>query len=206
MTSFTDKLYNETKDSHTAVDRHPFVSMIRKNKLAGEMYINFNKICIHELQQVLKLKNIELSTKLYRDIELPDIYITNTLSNLLNHCRKYPVESAYQFYLGLLFGGNMLKRMLPEFHDFLTYENSKELIHDFKTYLCENIDETHHDIFIHNVNESYKLIKTLFDEFYNRLNNISDKLDIKHTPLDVQETRQLDGGAGTYPDPDTGLF
>ena len=47
--SFTNRLYAETKDSHTQVDRHPFVSMIRTNKLAGEMYVNFNKICIQEI-------------------------------------------------------------------------------------------------------------------------------------------------------------
>lgn len=197
MTHFTDRLYIETKDSHTAVDRHPFVSMIRKDKLAGEMYINFNKICIHELQQVLKLKDKNLQNKLNRDIEIPDLFITNTLSTLLQQCRKYPLESAYQFYLGLLFGGNMLKRMLPEYHEFLTYNDSKELIHEFKTYLCENISEQ--DIFINNVNESYKLIKKLFDEFHTRLNN---KSDIKHTQFDVQETRQLDGSPRSYPQED----
>ena len=209
MSHFTERLYIETKDSHTAVDRHPFVSMIRKDKLAGEMYINFNKICIHELQQVLELKDKNLQNKLHRDIEIPDLFITNTLSTLLQHCRKYPLESAYQFYLGLLFGGNMLKRMLPEYHEFLTYNDSKELISNFKEYLNDNVTEQ--DIFIYNVNESYKLIKKLFDEFYTRLNNkVDNKSDIKHTrfdvQFDVQETRQLDGGAGTYPDPDTGLF
>jgi hypothetical protein len=207
MSHFTERLYIETKDSHTAVDRHPFVSMIRKDRLAGEMYINFNKICIHELQQVLELKDKNLQSRLHRDIDIPDIFITNTLSTLLTHCRKYSLESAYQFYLGLLFGGNMLKRMLPEYHEFLTYHDSKELVSNFKEYLCNNVKNQDQDIFIDNVNESYKLIKTLFDEFYARLNNkLDNKLDIKHTPLDTQETRQLDGGPGTYPDPDTGLF
>jgi hypothetical protein len=199
MTTFTERLYLETKDSHTEVDRHPFVSMIRKNKLAGEMYINFNKICIYEIQTILELKDIKLYEKLYRDIDIPEIFITNTISELLKHCRKYPLESAYQFYLGLLFGGNMLKRMLSEHDEFLTYYDSKELISNFKEYICNNVSIHEQDLFIHHVNESYKLIKKLFDEFYTKLNT---KLDIKHTPLDVQETRQLDGGAGTYPQED----
>ena len=193
--SFTDKLYNETKDAHTVVDRHPFVSMIRKNKTAGEMYINFNKICIHEIQTVLKLNDKSLQTKLYREIDIPDIFLTNTLNKLLNYCKIYPLESAYQFYLGLLFGGNMLKKMLPEAHEFLTYDDSKELIKEFKAYLCNNIPESEQDTFINNVNKSYELIKKLFDEFYNKLN--------KYTPLDVQEVGQL---PGTYPDSNTGLF
>lgn len=167
---FTDKLYLETKESHKAVDKHPFVSLIRKNKLAGEMYINFNKICIGEIQKVLTLRDQRLLLELYRDIDIPDIYITNTLNELLTHCKKYPLESAYQFYLGLLFGGNMLKKMLPEAYDFLTYDNSKDLIHKFKTYLCNNVSLSEENEFIENVNKAYELIKKLFDEFYSKLN------------------------------------
>lgn len=83
--SFTDKLYLETKDAHTMVDKHPFVSMIRTNKLAGKMYINFNKICIREIQnQSFKLKDQELYKKLHRNTDIHiDIDITNTLSELL---------------------------------------------------------------------------------------------------------------------------
>jgi hypothetical protein len=164
--SFTDILYLETKDSHRQVDKHPFVSMIRKDKIAGDMYINFNKICIYKIQEVLKLKDINLQSNLYREFDLPDIYISPVLQEILTHCKTYPLESAYQFYLGLLFGGNMLKRMLPEHNDFLTYENSIDLINDFKTYLCNNVDEIEKIKFIENVNVSYKLIKKLFDEFY----------------------------------------
>ena len=168
--SFTDILKLTTKDAHTAVDRHPFVSMIRKNKLAGEMYINFNKICINEIQKVLKLKDINLQSNLYREFDVPEIYISPILRKILIHCKTYPLESAYQFYLGLLFGGNMLKRMLPEHNDFLTYENSKDLINNFKTYLCNNVDEIERIKFIENVNLSYILIKKLFDEFYDKIN------------------------------------
>jgi len=196
---FTDKLYLETKDSHRVVDKHPFVSLIRNNKLAGEMYINFNKICIHEIQNVLTLKDEQLYNKLYRDFDVPEIFITQNLSTLLQHCRTYPLESAYQFYLGLLFGGNMLKRMIPEHTDFLTYDNNKELSNEFKMYLCNNV--TDEDEFIQHVNEAYTIIKSVFDDFYNKFNRINS-----YTSLDVQETRQLDGGPGTYPDPDTGLF
>lgn len=195
---FTDRLYLETKDSHKVVDRHPFVSLIRKNKLAGKMYINFNKICIHEIQTVLTLKDENLYNKLYRDFDIPYIFITKNLNSLLKHCRTYPLESAYQFYLGLLFGGNMLKRMIPEHSGFLTYENSRELIVEFKSYLCNNVKEE--DEFIQHVNEAYVIIKSVFDDFYNKFK------DAEYVPLDVQETGQLDGGPVTYPDPDTGLF
>lgn len=170
--SFTEKLYIETKESHKIVDKHPFVSLIRKDKLAGDIYVNFNKLCIDAIQQILNLNDKDLQTKLHRDFDLPDVYITPTYYSLLKHCKKYPLESAYQFYLGLLFGGNMLKKMLPEHNDFLTYDNSKNLISDFKEYLCGNIvnieDQQH---FINNVNKSYSIIKDLFDEFYDICNN-----------------------------------
>lgn len=199
--SFTDRLYTETKESHKVVDKHPFVSLIRKDKLAGDMYVNFNKLCIHEIQQILDLQDNVLQKQLYRNIDLPDIYITSTYAKLLKHCKQYPVESAYQFYLGLLFGGNMLKRMLPEHHEFLTYENSKELITEFKTYLCKHVSKVEQqEQFIQNVNKSYELIKKLFDEFYERCTKVIN------IPFDVQESPLLDGGPGTYPDPDTGLF
>lgn len=168
--SFTDKLHNETKASHTIVDKHPFVSLIRKDKRAGKMYIDFNKMCIQTIQSVLKLNDNQLLVELYRDIEgdIEEYVDVPALNELLNHCKKYPLESAYQFYLGLLFGGNMLKRMLPEAHDFLTYDNPKELIHKFKKYLCDNVTILEQEIFINNVNTAYKLIKQLFDEFYNK--------------------------------------
>ena len=73
--SFTDLLYLETKDSHKQVDKHPFVSMIRKDKLAGEIYINFNKICIYKIQEVLKLNDINLENILHLKNTDDDIYV-----------------------------------------------------------------------------------------------------------------------------------
>jgi len=168
---FTDKLYLETKNAHTIVDKHPFVFMIRNNYHAGELYINLNKICIYHIQTTLKLQNPHLYSNLYRKIErLPEIYITNTLLELIQHCKTFPLESAYQFYLGLLFGGNMLKKMLPtKHHDFLTYDNPKELISHFKTYLCNHISNTQQETFIQNVNKAYTLIAIIFDEFFDKI-------------------------------------
>jgi len=162
--NFTDKLYESTKDAHTSVDKHPFVSLIRKDKRAGEMYIDFNKICIHEIQKVMYFEKLHRDTK---DIkERMEKYVS--LQKLLDHCKEYPLESAYQFYLGLLFGGNILKRMLPDHSDFLTYDDPKELIKEFKAYLC-TVPEAKQDAFISNVNVCYDLIRELFDEFYSEI-------------------------------------
>lgn len=172
---FTDKLYKQTKHSHTIVDKHPFVSMIRENKIAGEMYINFNKVCIYEIQKVLHLHDSVLYSKLHRRIQESEINTLEISDQIIEHCQKHPLESAYQFYLGLLFGGNMLKRMLPDHYEFLTYDENtngmsrKELIQEFKTYLCNNVKESDQEEFINNVNTLYDLIRDLFDCFYKKL-------------------------------------
>ena len=167
--SFTDSLYLQTMESHKVVDKHPFVTLIRNNKEAGDMYVNFNKLCILEIQTVINIKDQNLYKRLHRDVIVPEIKESAAVAmpNLLKHCREYPLESAYQFYLGLLFGGSMLKKMLPEHQDFLTYEDNKELIQDFKQYLCDNVKEP--EAFIKNVKKCYELIKVLFDEFYREL-------------------------------------
>jgi heme oxygenase len=176
---FTERLYLETKESHTVVDKHPFVALIRKNDIAAKLYIDLNKICIYELQKTLKIGvtppndvNI-LQTKLFRDIDQPDMFINEPLNELLILCKQYPLALGYQFYLGLLFGGNMLKKMIrdPVSQEFLTYTNSKQLIIDFKDYLDQNITEpVKQEEFINVVNKSYKLIKLCFDTFVKKCN------------------------------------
>lgn len=165
---FTEQLYLETKESHEQVDKHPFVNLIRKNDLAAKLYINLNKICIYELQKYLKLEDSELQNELYRDIDQPEIFIYSDLNELLLLCKQYPLQLSYQWYLGLLFGGNMLKKMIsdPISQEFLTYQNSKKLIINFKNYLDENVTDTiKQKEFINVVNKSYKLIKRCFDKF-----------------------------------------
>ena len=87
---------------------------------------------------------------------------------LLNRCKKCPLEHAYMFILGLLFGGKILSKYLPDHIEFLKYDNSKELINEFKDYLDNNVLEQ--DNFIKIVNESYKIISEIFDEFYIKCN------------------------------------
>lgn len=159
---FTDLLYINTKDTHTVVDRHPFVSKIRKSKEAGDLYINFNKICIYHLENVYNISNID--DKLYRrinknDINFPD---SDNLKELLERCERYPLEHIYMFYLGLLFGGNMLSKMLPQHLQFLKFEEPKERIDILKKYLNDNVENTKE--FINKVNVSYSIIKNVFDD------------------------------------------
>jgi hypothetical protein len=176
---FRERLYENTKDSHKVVDRHKFVNLIRNDKDAGEMYINMNKLCIkhiqEEIQRRLERSNSEwesfrlLFGKLYKDIEVPYCDKSVNMNKLIERCVEYPLEHGYMFILGLLFGGKLLSKYLPEHMEFLQYDNSRELINDFKDYLDNNV--INEDQFINIVNESYKLISELFDEFCIKIEN-----------------------------------
>lgn len=162
--SFTERLYKETKDDHKMVDNHPFTTLIKTNEKAGDLYINFNKVCIHQIQKHIILKDLILQDQLNINCELPIIFITENLSKLLFRCSRFTVEHAYMFYLGLYLGGNILKKYISkQHHDFLTFENPKELSNNFKEYL--NLNIINQDEFISQVKESYSLIKLCFDEF-----------------------------------------
>lgn len=183
--SFTLILYKETKVNHSKIDNHPFVKLIKTNKNIGKLYINFNNICINIIQnkfnQEIKKDNFsdfkECYNKLYRKILPNDFYISYNLNHLLSQCEKYPLEHAYMFYLGLLMGGNILIKFLPEYTEFLQFDNSKQLINCFKNYLNNKIrTKEEQEKFIKIVNKSYSLINLVFNDFLTRHNNITNLL------------------------------
>ena len=185
---FTKVLYNETKNSHNAIDNHPFVELIKTNKNIGRVYINFNKICINIIQdtfnQEFKKGNYtdfkECYNKLYRKILPNDFYISYNLNYLLIKCKEYPLEHAYMFYLGLLMGGNILTKFLPEYTDFLKFQESKKLITLFKNYLDTKITtKQEQERFIKIVNQSYSLVNMVFNDFLIKHNNVN-KLNTKN--------------------------
>jgi hypothetical protein len=172
--SFTDHLRKSTHESHKIVDSSPFVELIRTNKCSGKIYVNFNKICINIIQDTLKNNNNELIKKdfykkMYRDIEPLDFFISNNLLELLDRCERYPLEHSYMFFFGLLFGGNLLTKFLPESKEFFKFENPSKLIKDFKEYLNKTVDtKEKQESFIKIVNESYTIIALIFEEFYKK--------------------------------------
>lgn len=166
---FTELLYIETKESHKDVDKHMFVSLIRKNNIAAKLYIDFNKICIYELQKYLKLENYELQCSLFRDIDQPDTFINTYLSELLILCKECPLEAEYMFKGGLIMGGNLLKKYVnTKDYDFLTFNNPKQLFNELKDYLDQYVHD--HKLFIKNVNNIYKQINKCFDYYFNKIN------------------------------------
>lgn len=167
--NFTTFLYNETKYYHKEVDNHPFTDLIMTDKEAGNIYINFNKICILHLQKTLNLNNKILQEKLYKEINVDeiDLYNNDNLKKLLKLCEEYPFEHLYLFILGIIKGGNILKKYISEeHHNFLTFNNSKELSIEFKNYINDNVNDEYKKNFIEIVKNTYEIIKLCFDDFY----------------------------------------
>ena len=166
--SFTERLFKETHESHKIVDKHPFVSLIKDNLLASDLYINFNKICIYEIQKYLKLNDNDLQNRLHKNVVFPEKILSQfpSLNTLLTQCKTYPLETEYMFKLGLLKGGNLLKKYVhPSHYDFLTFTNPTTLCNDFKHYLNTNVPQSEQESFIKHVNQTYNLIKLCFDDF-----------------------------------------
>lgn len=175
--SFTERLSSETQESHSRVDQHPFARSIALNREAGRLYVNFNKVCIDAVQQVLSRHyKQDIFKKLYRNTREYEVETTEENKDLLvlvERCKKFPLEHAYMFYLGLLFGGSMLKRMLKdEDQAFFEYANRKELITEFKHFLDEYItDIQRQKQFIEQVNVSYSKIHDIFSAYLKQTTN-----------------------------------
>jgi hypothetical protein len=175
--NFTKRLYKETKDCHTQVDKNPFVQLIRKNPDAAKLYINFNKICIYKIETAFLKKRTKynnfmpLFTRLQKNININDIdmNVSENLEILLKKCEEYPLEHSYMFYLGLMMGYKILDKYVKD--DILAYDDSKIklLIKDFKNFLDNNVEIE--DEFINIVSQSYMLIKNVFDEYYTKYKN-----------------------------------
>lgn len=165
---FSKILHDSTIHEHSKVDKHPFVEKIKINKVAGNLYINFNKVCLDVIQ---KNNKNEFIKSLHKDIFIEtDFYINNDVNKLLERCKMYPFEHGYMFGLGLLYGGNMLKKYLPEHTEFLTFTDSKNKIKLFKETLDEITDVDEQNKFIKVVNDSYEIIYRIFETFNNRIN------------------------------------
>jgi dGTP triphosphohydrolase len=163
---FTDKLRKDTMNTHRQVDRHVFVVEMKENKEKAIKYIKFNEKCIYEIQKTLEMKDNDLQNMLYRDIQNSCLNNNSlNMENLLERCRQHPLCHAYMFYLGLLSGGNLLRKYIPvEYTGLLDFQEEPQyVIQRFKTYLNTHVVDQ--DNFINEVNASYKLIQKCFDEF-----------------------------------------
>jgi heme oxygenase len=209
-TTFSDKLKEETKEKHKILDTHPFVkSIFAKSSESSESsessitntttgyYLDLHLIILNEIKLILKEKSGEFPEyfKFFNKDYHQQHEVTDNLLNyksvilLINklHIDAYNKElllsHMYIWWLGVLYGGQMIKRSIikknPDLSEYTSlifdFEcNVKEFIVDFKNYLDDTV--IHKDEFIENVNIVYTFIKNVFDEI--QLNEM--ELEIKY--------------------------
>ena len=180
MSKFTDRLYARTKEAHKCIDTSEFVNVIKTKRLAQEMYMMFNIICIERIQsgKILFMDDdiydgFERDLSKYTDKNGDVVYFlpeSDKMDELLVAISQYPLEHSYLFYLGLAMGGNILKKYIPNtYHDLLIFDNANENISKFKNFLDNYTAPENEDKFIERVNSSYKLIGEIFDLFNSKL-------------------------------------
>lgn len=170
---FTKKLFLATKEKHLILDKHAFVKCILNgNTIAFNNYIQFHYIVFYQIQKELdKYILPDFFKELYREIPLINMdmdidYIISTLN--LQDLLVY----VYMFYLGILKGGNILRKHYPNHESTLFYFKNKELlISELKEYLNKTIVDENK--FINSVNDNYTIINKIFNKI---LTNMDDSL------------------------------
>jgi len=177
MSRFTDRLYTRTKEAHSRIDKSQFVKKIKTERLAQDMYMMFNIICISRIQngnilfmddEIYNGFKKDLSRYMDKNGDVDYYFLpkTDKIDELLYAISRHPLEHSYLFYLGLAMGGNILKKYIPEtYHDLLVFENARENIGKFKNFLDNYTTPENESKFIDIVNSSYKLIGEIFDIF-----------------------------------------
>ena len=175
---FSGQIGLRTREFHSEVDKHPFIKLIDNHEKAGDLYINLNKLCILSIQKHIDSNSENFSSfqdlfnKLYRQIGVVDMVMTPNLQLLTARCTRYPIQHAYMFYVGLLFGGSLLSKKLPKHAEFLTFQDKSNLIKEFRSFLDTHVtEEKNQGEFINIVNESYQVIKSVFDDMYISVND-----------------------------------
>jgi heme oxygenase len=195
---FALRLKNETIAKHKELDTHPFIEkMYNKSenvdsyneKINLKYYLDLHFIILDEINEKVKEYINEGDKPCFIDefnegkdyksmctIKLTNL---NSVRNLIaNISRDNIYAYCYSFYLGILFGGQIIKKLINKTNDELLIKqanslfdfkcNKKELIQDVKRFLVENIENQ--DLFIEQVNHIYTLTKYTFDDFDKRGN------------------------------------
>lgn len=192
MEKFTLRLKKATKDNHTKLDTHEFVKGLYKddNDKSALYYLELHYIILKELQKVINGGDFETIDcfkyfdKDYSRFNLSDLGDLGSIERVINKISEDKNDKVlfmshlYIWWLGVLFGGQMIKKLLNKKDDLKEYIdiifnfecNSRDLIRDFKDYLNELISSDEcEEIFIKNVNEVYLMIGKVFDEIINKM-------------------------------------
>jgi hypothetical protein len=161
------KTYMQTKEFHKQVDEHEIVKKIDKPKYA-KCYIDLIVGVLFLLEMKINRdgkKNLDIYNLIKRNPQVNKLDFTDINKKIMNDFDNEILfkSQIYLWYLSLMAGGKLLKKVLPKQYLYLfDFENGlKDKLKDF----INQIPEENHEIFIENVKVMYKLIKKHFDTF-----------------------------------------
>ena len=187
---FSDKLKKGTEANHKILDRHKFVKNIG-NKTGG-YYVDLHNIILNEIKLIICKTTIEFpeyfhrfnkNYNKYRLVTNDDLYNSDSMNKYLqklnedSNDKELLLSHMYIWWLGVLYGGQMIKKVLQsynsrdEFKEYICFifdsDNRVEFIKKFKMYLNEHVQNE--DTFIRNVNILYIFVNDLFNELDNKI-------------------------------------
>lgn len=189
MEKFTLRLKKATKENHTKLDTHEFVKGLYKveNDKNALYYLELHYIILNELQELIDMSDVECFKYFRKDysiFKLSDLLNMESVKRVIKKIREDKKDKIlftshlYIWWLGVLFGGQMIKKLLNKNDGLKEYINmmfdfecnSRDIIRQFKDYINELVDEECEDKFIDNVNDVYLMIGEVFDEIRNKMN------------------------------------
>jgi len=191
MEKFTLRLKRVTKENHTKLDTHEFVKGLYKddNDKNAVYYLELHYIILNELKILLSeydtnecFKYFDKDYSIFKLTDLGELGSVKRVIEKIRHDKKDKIlfmSHIYIWWLGVLFGGQMIKKLLnkneglKEYIDMMfNFEcNNRDLIRELKDYLNELISSYEcEERFIKNANEVYLMIGEVFDEIINKMN------------------------------------
>ena len=185
---FTLRLKQETADKHKELDTHPYIKKMYNNtqdeyttKINLKYYLDLHCILLDVIDlEMKKCPSYPVfidefnEGKMYKEMTTVKLTNLNTVKHLINNISQDNIMAyCYAFYLGILFGGQIIKKLINKTND-KTLINQAEMLFDFnydkkflisdlKNYLDKNIQDQ--DAFINEVNTIYELTKNVFTDF-----------------------------------------
>jgi heme oxygenase len=192
MEKFTLRLKKATKQNHTKLDTHEFVKGLYKedNDKNAVYYLELHYIILKELQVLINdsksdtVDCFKYFDKDYSIFKLSDLGELESVKGMIKKIRDDKNDEVlfmshlYIWWLGVLFGGQMIKKLLNKNEELKEYIDamfnfecsSRDLIRDFKDYLNQLISNDECEMkFIKHVNEMYLMIGEIFDEIINKM-------------------------------------
>lgn len=161
------RTFLHTKELHRLVDNHIIILQIHEPKYA-KCYTDLIEMVLFVLEMKMKtsvgLVEDKLYKKLVRRPKIHRVEFNDVIKKLMNdfHSQLLLKSHIYIWYLSLVSGGKILKKILPEEYSYLFdfEENTKE---ELKEYINQ-IPIFDYTEFIENVKMIYMLVKQHFDQ------------------------------------------